>query len=215
MVTSGAAPLIVSAFRRVRRSTSTDAFQTGDAGRARVHLQSASIIRGGTPNMTIGRLTRIKRERVPTCTVARKRVPGRRGICSVGGGSASTCAERTPNKGTGHPIGDRSPMYVYSEVFDLKPTSGLSHDQSYLKNPVPEFPRAIYTFAERLTLEREKDSEKTAEPCSPSASGATNHPKPSLSSRRSDLSPFFLRRPLRGLRARLDLFANRSADDRC
>ena len=25
--------------------------------------------------------------------------------------------------------------YVYSEVFDLKPTSGLSHAQSCLKNP--------------------------------------------------------------------------------
>jgi len=38
---SGAAPLIVSTFRRVRRSTSTDAFQTCDAcdaGRAGVHL---------------------------------------------------------------------------------------------------------------------------------------------------------------------------------
>ena len=26
-------------------------------------------------------------------------------------------------------------MYVFSEVFDLKPTSGLSHAQSWLKNP--------------------------------------------------------------------------------
>ena len=34
MVTPGAAPLIVSASRRVRGSTSTEAFQTGDAGRA-------------------------------------------------------------------------------------------------------------------------------------------------------------------------------------
>src|SRR5271157_5324557 len=37
---SGAAPLMVSAFRRVRRSTSTDAFQTCEAGRAGVHLPS-------------------------------------------------------------------------------------------------------------------------------------------------------------------------------
>jgi len=32
MVTSGGARLIVYGFRRVRRSRSTDAFQTGDAG---------------------------------------------------------------------------------------------------------------------------------------------------------------------------------------
>src|SRR6202011_3300699 len=50
MVTSGAAPLIVYAFRRVRRRTSTEAFQTCDAGRARVHLPSEA----GTPDMTIG-----------------------------------------------------------------------------------------------------------------------------------------------------------------
>ena len=48
MVTSGAAPLIVYAFRRVRRRTSTDAFQTCDAGRAGVHLPSEA----GTPDMT-------------------------------------------------------------------------------------------------------------------------------------------------------------------
>src|SRR3984893_16532470 len=47
---SGAAPLIVYAFRRVRRSTSTAAFQTCDAGRARVQLPSEA----GTPDMTIG-----------------------------------------------------------------------------------------------------------------------------------------------------------------
>jgi hypothetical protein len=39
-LSSGAAPLIVYAFRRVRRRTSTDAFQTCDAGRARVQLPS-------------------------------------------------------------------------------------------------------------------------------------------------------------------------------
>src|SRR6516162_9879212 len=43
MVTPGAAPLIVSAFRRVRRSTSTNAFQTCDAGRARVHRPSEAV----------------------------------------------------------------------------------------------------------------------------------------------------------------------------
>ncbi len=48
MVTSGAAPLIVYAFRRVRRRTSTGAFQTCDAGRAGVHLPSEA----GTPDMT-------------------------------------------------------------------------------------------------------------------------------------------------------------------
>jgi hypothetical protein len=47
---SGAAPLIVYAFRRVRRSTSTEAFQTCDAGRARVQLPSEA----GTLDMTIG-----------------------------------------------------------------------------------------------------------------------------------------------------------------
>ncbi len=50
MVNTGAAPLIVCAFRRVRRSTSTDAFQTCDARTRR----SASTIGGGTPDMTIG-----------------------------------------------------------------------------------------------------------------------------------------------------------------
>src|ERR1700732_4306262 len=49
-LSSGAAPLIVYAFRRVRRSTSTEAFQTCDAGRARVQLPSEA----GTPDMTIG-----------------------------------------------------------------------------------------------------------------------------------------------------------------
>jgi hypothetical protein len=44
-VTSGAAPLGVSAFRRVRRSTSTEAFQTGDAGRAEVQLPSEAVHR--------------------------------------------------------------------------------------------------------------------------------------------------------------------------
>ena len=44
-LTSGAAPLIVYAFRRVRRSTSTDAFHTGDAGRAGVPLPSEAVHR--------------------------------------------------------------------------------------------------------------------------------------------------------------------------
>ena len=64
-LTSGAAPLIVYAFRRVRRSTSTDAFHTGGAGRAGVPLPSEAVHRtspsDGPP--------RIKRERVPTCTL--------------------------------------------------------------------------------------------------------------------------------------------------
>src|ERR1700732_1882268 len=50
-LSSGAAPLIVFAFRRVRHRTSTDAFQTCDAGRARVQLPSEA----GTPDMTIAR----------------------------------------------------------------------------------------------------------------------------------------------------------------
>ena len=50
-LSSGAAPLIGYAFRRVRRSTSTDAFQTCDAGRAGVHLPSEA----GTLDMTIRR----------------------------------------------------------------------------------------------------------------------------------------------------------------
>jgi hypothetical protein len=45
MVTSGAAPLIVYAFRRVRRGTATDAFETCDAGRARVLLPSEAVHR--------------------------------------------------------------------------------------------------------------------------------------------------------------------------
>ena len=44
-LTSGAAPLIVCTFRRVRRGTSTDAFQTCDAGRAGVHLPSETVQR--------------------------------------------------------------------------------------------------------------------------------------------------------------------------
>jgi hypothetical protein len=58
MVISGAAPLIVSAFRRVRRSTSTDAFQTCDAGRARVQLPSEAVHRTSPSDV----LTRIKRD---------------------------------------------------------------------------------------------------------------------------------------------------------
>ena len=66
MVTSGAAPLIVCAFRRVRRSTFTDAFQTCDAGRAGVHLPSEAVHRTRPAEV----LTWITRERFP-CTVAR------------------------------------------------------------------------------------------------------------------------------------------------
>ena len=62
MVTFGAAPLIVSAFRRVRRSRSTDALQTSDPGRAGVHLLAEALHGAGPSNV----LTRIKRERVPT-----------------------------------------------------------------------------------------------------------------------------------------------------
>jgi len=49
-LTSGVAPLIVYGFRRVRRRTATDAFQTCDAGRAGVQLPSEA----GTPDLTIG-----------------------------------------------------------------------------------------------------------------------------------------------------------------
>lgn len=59
---------LVYAIRRVRRSTSTDAFQRFDAGRAGVHLRSEAVHRIRLSDV----LTRIKkRERVPTCTVAR------------------------------------------------------------------------------------------------------------------------------------------------
>jgi hypothetical protein len=44
-LTLGAAPPIVCTFRRVRRSTSTDAFQTCDAGRAGVPLPSEAVQR--------------------------------------------------------------------------------------------------------------------------------------------------------------------------
>ena len=48
MVISGAAPLILSAFRCVRHSTSTDAFQTSDAcaapeARARPYLRRTAV----------------------------------------------------------------------------------------------------------------------------------------------------------------------------
>ena len=43
LVTSGAAFLIVSAFRRVRRSTSTDALQTCGPGRAGVQLLAEAL----------------------------------------------------------------------------------------------------------------------------------------------------------------------------
>jgi len=59
---SGAAPLIACAFRRVRRRTSTDAFQTCDAGRAGVHLPSETLHRTSPADV----LPRIARERVPT-----------------------------------------------------------------------------------------------------------------------------------------------------
>jgi hypothetical protein len=67
MVTSGAAPLIVYAFRRVRRRTSTDAFQTCDAGRAGVHLPSEA----GTPDMTIGRAAADRAGARPSCAGGR------------------------------------------------------------------------------------------------------------------------------------------------
>ena len=51
MVTSGTAPLMVYAFRRVRRGTSTEAFPD----RRRRTRQSAATIRGATPDMTSGR----------------------------------------------------------------------------------------------------------------------------------------------------------------
>jgi hypothetical protein len=75
-LTSGAAPLIVYAFRRVRRSTWTDAFHTCNAGRAGMHLSSEAIHESWPSDV----LPRIKRERVPTFTVARERisVPARR-----------------------------------------------------------------------------------------------------------------------------------------
>jgi hypothetical protein len=44
-LSSGAAPLVVYAFRRVRRGTSTDAFETCDTGRAGVHLPSKAVHR--------------------------------------------------------------------------------------------------------------------------------------------------------------------------
>jgi hypothetical protein len=51
MVTPGAAPLIVYAFRRVRRRMSTEAVPD----RRRRTRRSPSTIRGGTPDMTLGR----------------------------------------------------------------------------------------------------------------------------------------------------------------
>jgi hypothetical protein len=50
MATPVAAPLILCAFRRVRRSTSTDAFPD----RRRRTRQGATAIRGGTPDMSSG-----------------------------------------------------------------------------------------------------------------------------------------------------------------
>jgi len=61
-LTSGATPLIVCAFRCVRRRTSTDAFQTRDAGRAGVHLSSEALHLTWPADV----LPRIERERVPT-----------------------------------------------------------------------------------------------------------------------------------------------------
>ena len=43
------------------------------------------------------------------------------------------------------------PLNVYSEVFDLKPTSGLSHAQSCLKNPA----HLSHFFTERTVSEQE------------------------------------------------------------
>jgi hypothetical protein len=49
-LTSGAAPSIVCAFRRVRRRTFTDAFQRCDAGRARVQLHLNGPFKGKSPD---------------------------------------------------------------------------------------------------------------------------------------------------------------------
>jgi hypothetical protein len=67
MVNNRCAPLIVYAFRRVR---------SRQVDRRVPHLQrrtrrNASIIGGGTPDMTIGGAAADQAERVPTCTVAR------------------------------------------------------------------------------------------------------------------------------------------------
>jgi hypothetical protein len=70
LATSGAAPQIVSAFRRVRRSTSTDAFQTYNPGRAGVQLASEAVHRTAPADQ----LRRIKRERVPTVRRTAERV---------------------------------------------------------------------------------------------------------------------------------------------
>src|SRR5271166_5687013 len=71
-ITSGAAPLIVYTFRRVRRQ---------HVHRRLPHMRrqtrrSAATIGGGTADMTVGRaaVPRIERQRVPTRTVARERV---------------------------------------------------------------------------------------------------------------------------------------------
>src|SRR5271165_2734118 len=83
MVTSGAAPLIVYAFGRVRRRTSTDAFQTCNAGRAGAYRPSEAL----QPTRSSDVLPRIAREHVPTALhvakthrnmqrrIARERVP--------------------------------------------------------------------------------------------------------------------------------------------
>jgi hypothetical protein len=56
MAIFGAAPLIVSAFRRVRRGTPADAFQTLDAGRAGVQLPAEEVHETGPSDV----LTRTK-----------------------------------------------------------------------------------------------------------------------------------------------------------
>jgi len=66
MVSSGAASVIVCAFRRVRRSPPSDAFQTCDAGRAREHLLFEAVHRIRPLHV----LMRIERERVPTRSFA-------------------------------------------------------------------------------------------------------------------------------------------------
>src|SRR5260370_33058072 len=67
IVTSGAAPLIVYVFRRVRPITSTGAFQTCDAERAGVHLP----LEAGTPDMTIGRADADRVGAHPSCAGGR------------------------------------------------------------------------------------------------------------------------------------------------
>jgi hypothetical protein len=62
MVASGKAPLIVNGLRRVRRNTSTYAFQRCDTGRAGMPPPSEAVNRKWPSDL----LPRFVRERVPT-----------------------------------------------------------------------------------------------------------------------------------------------------